>query len=237
MRNREPTEESFLKDVAKHEMKVLKDDGIYRHLRFASTGQHSWNQWFEIVTFPGKLVYSGDMGTYVFARLEDMFQFFRTDRKDEHLGINLSYWGEKLEAVNRNSGYQEYNPELVREAVKEHVDEWLNDNNLSKEDVIALREALEEDINYDDGQHEAYRTISGFSHKIGEDAYWRQDTKSLVASKTPKFATFEFQDIFEWRWEDYTYHYIWCCYAIAYAIKQYDNPKLQFETTAEQDKV
>jgi hypothetical protein len=74
---KEITEEVFLKDVEKHEMKVLLDNGLYRHLRFAATGQYSWNQWFEIITWPGKLAYSGDMGTYVFERIEDMFEFFR----------------------------------------------------------------------------------------------------------------------------------------------------------------
>jgi hypothetical protein len=229
MRQEQPTEESFLKDVAKHEMKVLHDDGVYRHLRFSSG---SFNQQFDIVTYPWHLVFSGDMGCYVFNRLEDMFQFFRGRPSDKKgLYINTGYWGEKLEAVARHNGYHKYNADFVREQVKEHADEWIEENNLSKEDAEALREDLEEEINYDDGMHEAYRTISGFSHKVGEDAYWRQDTRSLVAAKTPKFDTFEFQDIFEWRWEDYTYHYVWCCLAIAWAIQQYDKPKLQFEVT------
>lgn len=30
----ECTEERFLKDVAQHEMTVLRDDGVSRHLRF-----------------------------------------------------------------------------------------------------------------------------------------------------------------------------------------------------------
>lgn len=232
MSDRQPTEESFLKDVEKHEMKVLQDNGVYRHLRFASTGEHSWNQWFDIVTFPGRLVYTGDMGTYVFARLEDMFQFFRDGRDDGKLHINTGYWGEKLEAVDRSNGYRQYNAELVREQVKEHVDDWIEENRISKEDAKALRADLKEKIIYDEGQHEAYRTIDGFSHKIGEDAYWRQETKALVASKTPKFDTFQFQDIFEWRWEDYGYHYVWCCYALAWAVQEYDKQSVKIEVTA-----
>ena len=100
MSNRQPTEESFLNDVSKHEMKVLLDNGIYRHLRFKQQG--SSNMWFDVVTWPGFLAYTGDMGAFVFARLEDMFEFFRgrpVDDKDK-LYINLGYWGEKLEAVD-----------------------------------------------------------------------------------------------------------------------------------------
>ena len=44
--------------------------------------------WFEVFGKRGRdaLTYTGDMGTFVFARLEDMFEFFRADwindRKD-----------------------------------------------------------------------------------------------------------------------------------------------------------
>jgi hypothetical protein len=69
--------------------------------------------------------------------------------------------------VDRHNGYHKYNPELIRAKVKEYVDDWIEENSLSKEDAESLREHLDEDINYDDGMHEAYRTIDGFSHKIG----------------------------------------------------------------------
>lgn len=223
MTNRQPTEESFLNDVEKHEMQVLLDNGVYRHLRFSSG---SFNQKFDIVTYPWHCVLSGDMGCYVFNRLEDMFEFFRTRPSGESgLHINTQYWGEKLEAVARHNGYHKYNPDFARENVKKRAEEWIEESELSKEDADAFREHLEEEINYDDGMHEAYRTIDKFFHKVGEDAYWAQDTRSLVKSKTPDFKKFYFQDIHEWRWEDYTYHYVWCCYALAWGIQQYDKRK------------
>lgn len=228
MSKREPTEESFLKDVEKHEMKVLHDDGVYRHLRFSSG---SFNMQFDIVTYPWHLVFSGDMGCYVFNRLEDMFAFFRSrPRGEEKLYINTGYWGEKLEAVAKHTGYHKYNPEFARENVKKRVDEWIKERGISKEDAQELRDHLDEEINYDDGMHEAYRTIDGFSHKVGEEAYYSQPlNRDFIKNKAPDFKTFCFQDIFEWCWEDYTYHYVWCCYAIAWGIQQYDNPKLQLE--------
>lgn len=216
----EPTEEVFLSDVANHKMTVMLDNGVYRHLRFSSG---SFDQQFDIVTYPWHLVFSGDMGCYVFSRLDDMFEFFRTRPRDkENLYINTGYWGEKLEAVARHNGYHKYNPEFARENVKRRSEEWIEEAELSKEDADELRDHLDEEINYDDGMHEAYRTIDGFSHKVGEDAYWRQDTRSLVKSKYPEFKTFYFQDIFEWQWEDYTFHYVWCCFAVAWGIKQFD---------------
>jgi hypothetical protein len=31
-----------------------------------------------------------------------------------------------------------------------------------------------------------------------------------------------FTDFFEHSLEDYTFHYIWCCYALVWGIRQYD---------------
>lgn len=77
------TEKRFLGDVAKHQMTILRDDGVNRHVRFKQP--NSSNMFFDLITWPGCLCYTGDMGTYVFRRLEDMFEFFRTDREHQHL--------------------------------------------------------------------------------------------------------------------------------------------------------
>lgn len=34
-----------------------------------------------------------------------------------------------------------------------------------------------------------------------------------------------FQDFWEISCSEFTYHYLWCCYAIAWAVKQYDTVK------------
>lgn len=86
----ECTMERFLDDVAKHEMTVLADQGNVRHLSFRAPG--TVIQHFNLTTWPNHLCVSGDMGTYVFSRLEDMFDFFRENK------INPGYWHEKLKA-------------------------------------------------------------------------------------------------------------------------------------------
>lgn len=75
---RDITEETFLADVAAHQIHVLRDDGVHRHIRFKRPGTYCMQ--FDLITWPGYLCYTGDMGTYVFNRLEDMFEFFRTGR-------------------------------------------------------------------------------------------------------------------------------------------------------------
>lgn len=210
-RHKEPTEKSFLKDVSKHEMAVKLDNGIYRHLCFSQP--NSSNMWFDIVTWPGFLAYTGDMGGFVFARLPDMFEFFRNSRQDDPLYVNLTYWGEKLEAVDRDGSkgnYKEFDPERMRKHIEEHVAEWIEEEGLTRDEAEELRAEIENDIHpfLDDGPHEAYRAVRDFSFKQNH-------------------RTYEFHDAWEWGCEEYTFRYIWCCYALAWAIKQYDSAKAE----------
>lgn len=82
------TEERFLRDVAKHEMTVIRDDGVHRHIRFKQPD--SGMMFFDLITWPGFLCYCGDMGTYVFQRTQDMFGFFRKNGRLD--GIDRRYW-------------------------------------------------------------------------------------------------------------------------------------------------
>lgn len=221
-----PTEESFLRDVAKHEMTVLMDNGIYRHLRFQRP--NSWNMGFNIVTYPGYLVYSGDMGCFVFSRLPDMFEFFRTDRRnDDRLGINRSYWAEKLQATERGErgGFEEYSEDSLRQTIEEKVAEWIEhfeapfeadeeeESAAKKEFAEAIREAVESDVlaYLDEGEHEARRAVNDFSFEF--------NSRERFGAKSKKY---EFHDSWEWSCRDYTYRFTWCCYALAWAIKMYD---------------
>ncbi|WP_369213893.1 hypothetical protein [Streptomyces flavofungini] len=109
--------ERFARDTAKHEMTVLHDNGLYRHLRFRAPRFSEY--WFEIVTWPGSLAIRGDVGDgYVFTRLTDMFEFFRSDRS----GINPHYWAEKL--GGGRASVKEYSEEALRQRV---VEQFVND--------------------------------------------------------------------------------------------------------------
>jgi hypothetical protein len=208
-----PTEESFLKDVAGHKMTILKDDGVHRHIVFKKPGTNVYR--FELVTWNGCLCYTGDMGTFVFQRLEDMFQFFRMNDNDWNhnkngLSINLGYWSEKLIAVDggRDGGAaKEFSKQKFTSAVKEHLVSWMKEHRdtTSKEERRELWEEVEVSVlsSADDGQHQCGQAAYDYS--------WRG-----------KQARFEFVDIFDRTLTEYTYHFVWCCYAIAWAITLYD---------------
>ena len=211
------TEQSFLKDVAKHEMIVLREEGVYRHVRFSIPGDSCYR--FDIITWPGYLCYTGDMGTYVFRRLEDMFQFFRTDRDygskahpERQLHINKQYWAEKLIAIDSNgrrgSSATEFSPSLFRQIVKEQLVEWFRERELNKADRRELRDAIQQDVLdvADDGEALAYDAANEFRISLGGRVY-------------------AFNDFWDNNLSEYTYHFTWCCYALAWGIQQYDNAK------------
>lgn len=137
------TREQFLRDVRNHQMLVLRNDWRYRHLQFADPSTS--NQWFEIITWPGALAMSGDMGSWLFRREQDMFGFFRITTGE----INPDYWHEKLEAVDRH-GAQEFNADVFRADALAHLDNWA----LDESRLASVRANLSEHLNSCDAEEE-----------------------------------------------------------------------------------
>lgn len=204
------TQESFLRDVATHAMEVLRDDGIYRHLRFKRPTSYCYG--FDIVTYPGYLVMSGDMGSWVFSRLHDMFEFFRCRPKNEDpakLHINRSYWAEKLQAINRG-GVKEFSYIKFEALVRQALEDWRKERQDDLHDAappFAVPEDLQELV--DD------LLRAGLDGEVWAHAALRdfEDHEKRL----------QLTDTFEWDMTEYTYHFVWGCYAIAWAIKQYDD--------------
>ncbi len=210
----QPTEASFLKDVAEHEMHVLMDNGVYLHIRFKRPGTGCFH--FDLVTYPGYLVYSGDMGCYVFARTNDMFEFFRANRKHlrdgQTLPINPGYWSEKLQAVNGNrfeAGATELDEDRITEVINEYRAMWMRlcrETGISKDDRRELYKAVDGDVLYADEPSEILRKANEFSYRVGGRC-------------------FQFDDLWEHNFDRFTYHFVWCCYALAWGVKKYDEAK------------
>lgn len=219
---RQPTLETFKKDVANHEMFVKLDQGVYRHLVFQQP-THGYLHRFEIVTTPGVLMITGDMGTWVFSRTEDMFEFFRTD----HGGINLAYWAEKLQ--NGTHGCSDAAKVYDGEAYKARLIVSLNGYDLTDEHKALVIEALD-DLDFEN-EHFVISQINDFEVDFeGEEPYLptRELAKQPYADRRQR-KKFTFQDVWEIDMKVYSYHFIWCCYAIAWAIQQYDAKKTEGE--------
>ncbi|MBT2484822.1 MULTISPECIES: hypothetical protein [unclassified Microbacterium] len=89
----------FISETQRHEMRVLHDEGLYRHLRFQAPGTGIWH--WDLITWPGSLAIRGDIGEgHIFTRVDDMLRFF--DHGQHAHQINADYWAEKLD-LGRNS--------------------------------------------------------------------------------------------------------------------------------------
>lgn len=217
------TEARFLKDVESHVMEIIKEDGLHRHIRFRKPGTMCMH--FDLITWPGYLCYTGDMGTYVFRRLDDMFQFFRADREHAHsrgkqLGINLGYWAEKLEAVDGNShrtSITEFDSDKFKRVINEYRTNWMrsakDDGSLNAAQRRELWEEVEDRVLscLEDGAERAQIAAFDFS--------WTPDLHSRRGRR------WQFDDLFEHTFTKPTGRFMWCCYALAWSIQQYDDHK------------
>lgn len=232
------TVESFLKNVENHTANILLDNGVYRHIHCSNNG--SSNRHFNIVTYPGYLVISGDMGGFTFRRLNDMFNFFGGyEGKPTHPGINADYWHEKCESVSRFGGVKRFDSEALMDSIKCRADDvcadleddwneycdknWANDecdeldSNAEYQTYKAFQESVKAEIieyfeNCDMDEYRYISEIEEFESDIVEGLEFSGD---------------------EWEWlttESYTMQYLWCCHAIVWAIEQYNQQKAKADS-------
>lgn len=114
--NRTDIKSRFVNDIKGFELTTHLDQGVHRHLSFRRPIGQGSAYWFDLITWPGALTFRGDMGCWTWARLHDMFEFFRDP-------VNLSYWTEKV---------------IAGEAKRYDADTF-------RSDVEGLREYLETD--------------------------------------------------------------------------------------------
>lgn len=219
MRELACSEECFLKDVASHEMTVLREDGVYRHIRFKRPDSGCFR--FDFITWPGYLCYTGDMGTYVFCRANDMFAFFRTDREymtlreGRTLAINPGYWAEKVQSDSRlGNGTEAFSDDLFREAIKHDFDRHFE--NIEPDDDASERDRAA----FEEIKAEAWEAVE--DEILGVDSL---ESQGVDAAYHFAHSGLIFQDFFEHRLTDYTFHFIWACYALAWGVRKYDEAK------------
>jgi len=193
----EKIKEYFQNDVKYHEMSILHNEGLYRHLRFKNP--KSYNMYFDLITFPGGLLVRGDMGCWEFERIEDMFEFFR--RED----INPHYWAEKIQSDSRFGRTREFKPEIWKKKIREYWEYFYE---------------------YDLGSNEAKEVWSEIEGQIldDEDSEYMMTTNIMnfdVSHINPQFGSFDMMESLG-DGKEYTQHYIWICCAIVWAIGVWD---------------
>jgi len=112
-RQEKRVKERIAKDLAEHVITVRHEQGMYRHYRCQKPG--TWNMGFDIVTWPGSLCYTGDMGDYLFQRTEDMIAFMR--------GSCMSYGYAAEKCVAHDGRVTEFSEERFREILHDRIAE------------------------------------------------------------------------------------------------------------------
>lgn len=186
----------FQEESAGHQLTVLHDDGLYKHLRMAAPGTRMWS--WDIVTWPGHLATSGDIADgYTFSREMDMIDFFRVASHKEGYfsdgapSINFRYWAEKLQGDQRKT-VKEHRHEQFLALVKETLEEALEDGRLDQEGVDELIAEAEE--------------VEETGHAAHEWLYQRGHI---------------FSDSWENDFTEYTFNFQLACYAIAASVRTY----------------
>jgi len=194
-------EQTFINDTKDHSMNIIHDDGVNRHIVFSDNGSSTYQ--YSLHTWPGYLMVTGDMGTYVFSRINDMFEFFDTGTTNNK--INKGYWAEKLEAINSNCGQDasimEYKEELFEKMIGNETQQYIDDNELSKEDADALWELVTDTVlDYKEDENIAIQAAYNFHDDDTECRFYELPLHGC---------------------REYRYHYIWILYAIVDGIKRY----------------
>ena len=195
--------EQFARETKDFQLEILRDDGLYRHLSYRrpETGIGR----FEIATWPGYLHIDGDWGGFTFARLADMFAFFRM----RSYGINPDYWQEKI--TDGRERAKEYSRDLLERRIWEDVRHEYEIRCAPKGLAKAVQEDLIEYLSEClDSQDDAWRAVDNFHH-----------------------GRFRFHDVCEWNLATYDHHFLMSCHAIVAIIAAYDAAKAEPSETSQ----
>lgn len=174
--------ERIANDLAQHTVTVRRADGLYRHWRCQKPG--SWNMGFDIITWPGSLCYTGDMGDYLFQRTVDMVSFMRDSC------MSYSYAAEKC--VAHDGRLKEWREERFEEV---------------------LAERLAQGVEYTVYRYDGSR-IKRVQDAIDEirEAYGIYDSRHDAEKAMYESGLWDGADMPNC--EDYSFHFLWCLHAL-----------------------
>ena len=190
----------FAAETSGHEMTVLFDQGLDRHLRFESPDGSGYR--FDLHTSPNRLMFHGAVGTYVFSvwPTEDMFQLFRESSVGEQ--PNFGYWREKLAAWGEPA--IQFSNELFDAKVAE---ELAKAEEFFPGVTAAWREMTEGFLaEYStDSEETAREALAAFEYL--PEGQWGEAWRFRYTS--------------EWQLNDYDWRYLWACHAGLWGANQY----------------
>lgn len=193
----------LLANTKNHELRILREEGVYRHLRFQEPGTGIWH--WDLITWPGSLAIRGDVGEgFIFTRTNDMLRFFDQGQPDGW--INPSYWAEKLDRGARS--VQCMSPEKFAAHVRERADSLVESYfGFDAESEAEFRAAVQSEVL--DPTEDC--TDEGYAASVLYNFEW--DGHHLDEDMDPS------------AWRDYEYHFILALHAILWGAKKYHAEK------------
>lgn len=222
----------FSRDTARHQMTVLHDDGLYRHLKCAIPGTGYYR--FDLVTWPHNLMLHGDGISFAFSLYPtvDLFDLFRRTAWPGE--INPGYWSEKVTAGR--SDIENYSEALLKQEIEDRVQYWeecdLNRRIVKRAGVKSVSD-LTEDMRKANAMaveagHQAFAKnlrAAVDEHFFGELADYNVEYEEDAKAALTAFSYgegYEFSDWYEWRLRDHSWQFLWACHAIVWGIARWD---------------
>lgn len=184
---------------AGHQVTVLHEEGLYRHLRFSNPEPKS-HYVFELITWPYNLVVkAGWTFHFDIDATPDMFDLFRRTAFTGE--INPGYWAEKVRAGRDE--IEGFDDELFEQQVKQHVVQAIRNGDAPR----GIGAEVTRDI-FEWGD---------ISHEAGA----RQALEDF------RYEGWSFGETWEWNFRDFTPGFLHCCHAIRGGIDLYDAARKQ----------
>lgn len=192
--------QDFEASTAEHKMSILRDDGLYRHVRFKNPDGIFY--YYDLVTWPGYLAFVGDAGDYVFSRIRDMFEFFRADGG----GINPHYWAQKLQAPRGTESARSYTEEALRRRLREwaHEEAEYADEPMYPSLVVGAVDRLL------DGKDPDFLFPEIYNEHGAVELLHELELEGII------------YEPWEWDVREYDRQFLWACWAITKGIARYD---------------
>lgn len=190
MNSEQLVKERIGNDLAHHTVTLKHSDGMYRHWRCQKPG--TWVLGFDIITWPGSLCYTGDMGDYLFQRTNDMVAFMR--------GSCMSYSYAAEKCVAHDGRLKEWREERFREVLNERLAESDDGTYTVMRRGEKRKESIAEKIEEIISEYENYGSRHDAEKAMYESGLW--DGCDMPSC------------------EDYTVHFLWCLHAIKWFCEQ-----------------
>ncbi|OOF37681.1 hypothetical protein BKK49_11245 [Rodentibacter rarus] len=186
--------DEFLESIQKHQLTVLQNSENVKIFRFADPNTISLSS--TIIYAANTCTITGDMGSYVFGRLLDVYGFFARNQSV----FCFSYIKEKVLAQDVNGELEYFDGDLAKRDIRHCIDKYQTE--CTDEDKLIELNGLVDSLKYVD-----------FSCEFKADEW--------LANATESFEEL-FGELSYRNFKELSPNFIWCAQAIIYTTRLFE---------------